>query len=640
MQIQGFAEQGGFQPSGISPNKVQRSFPAATITVYNAGTTTLASIYSNSAYSSAKANPFVADDKGFYVFHAKPGTYDIVFSDGGIATPFTLGGINAIDSTQVSKWIVFSSSLSGIHQDSDIDTGGGTDDTSILQAFLNTAQTSNVGIVLIFDGICLHTGLIVYGNTRICGKPKSGLYLKTGSNHSSIRNGNRTSGTIIDKNIIIEDIELNHNTNGQHKYEDAGSPPVAIMNAGLQFMGVENLKVRRVKSKDSRGFNMHLANLAGNCIIEENHVLLSFVEFENHDGIHVNSPQKDNLIIQNNIFEGLTDDAVAISPDDDQSIIGGNAFLAFGDMENVLVKDNTFKNCIYGVRCLSTVHRLNRLVVDGLYGTIQEHRFKVDDYSYILGASYVGNYGILEYRNDNVKYAFVSLRDYAQRGAIQIGANVDVFITDKLKQSDGYYPDYRPYLFVQEYNASDTGHGRVRLLVTEMEIMDLAGLVIGSDPNRGNRLQVKGVVDVADVTVHHNRDASVAAATGAVWVNSSTSTNGIGTLILRGVGNGLANVISLTSGKIANIIFDGYTDINDAGALIFAQAFAAIGQYPIVSGRAVTIGTGGLVGGADAANVRFNGMVYNNSLILKASDGTNNYKITVNNAGVVSAALI
>jgi hypothetical protein len=94
-KVQGYAEKGGqvVTISGVSSaNKFQQSFPNCTITIYNAGTTNLATIYTNST-GTPKSNPFTADSTGFWSFFGTTSSsFDVRFSGTGIATPFTIGG--------------------------------------------------------------------------------------------------------------------------------------------------------------------------------------------------------------------------------------------------------------------------------------------------------------------------------------------------------------------------------------------------------------------------------------------------------------------------------------------------------------------------------------------------------------------
>lgn len=100
--LTGWCEQGGQTVAvpGSSPSttKVQRSYPNCTVTVYAAGTVTLATIYSDSA-DTPLANPFTADTKGYWLFYAADGAYDVRMSSGGIASPFTVSNLRINTST-------------------------------------------------------------------------------------------------------------------------------------------------------------------------------------------------------------------------------------------------------------------------------------------------------------------------------------------------------------------------------------------------------------------------------------------------------------------------------------------------------------------------------------------------------------
>jgi len=68
---------------------VQSSYPGSTVTVYNAGSNNLATIYSDNNGTSL-ANPFTASNNGLAYFYAASGRYDVKFSGNGIPSPFTL----------------------------------------------------------------------------------------------------------------------------------------------------------------------------------------------------------------------------------------------------------------------------------------------------------------------------------------------------------------------------------------------------------------------------------------------------------------------------------------------------------------------------------------------------------------------
>jgi hypothetical protein len=67
--------------------------PNATVTVYDAGTLNLATVYSDNGVTPL-ANPFTTDGDGFFFFYAANGEYDIRLSGGGIASPYTWGDVH------------------------------------------------------------------------------------------------------------------------------------------------------------------------------------------------------------------------------------------------------------------------------------------------------------------------------------------------------------------------------------------------------------------------------------------------------------------------------------------------------------------------------------------------------------------
>ena len=70
--------------------------PNATITVYESGTPTLASIYSDDGVT-PQSNPFTSSSVGLFYFYAANGLYDVQVSGAGITT-YTIGAILLDDS--------------------------------------------------------------------------------------------------------------------------------------------------------------------------------------------------------------------------------------------------------------------------------------------------------------------------------------------------------------------------------------------------------------------------------------------------------------------------------------------------------------------------------------------------------------
>ena len=71
--------------------------PSATCTVYNKGTNSLSLLYKANDAAQPQANPFTTGTDGFALFYAANGRYDVQFSGGGIATPWSYGDVALYD---------------------------------------------------------------------------------------------------------------------------------------------------------------------------------------------------------------------------------------------------------------------------------------------------------------------------------------------------------------------------------------------------------------------------------------------------------------------------------------------------------------------------------------------------------------
>lgn len=90
-----YVEKGGrtVRTSPSTQYKLMETYPEATVTVYEAGTTDLASLWVDRDGLIIKANPFIANTDSYYEFYVDCGKYDIKFSGTGISVPYTFGDI-------------------------------------------------------------------------------------------------------------------------------------------------------------------------------------------------------------------------------------------------------------------------------------------------------------------------------------------------------------------------------------------------------------------------------------------------------------------------------------------------------------------------------------------------------------------
>src|SRR5689334_5532860 len=147
-KIQGFVEAGNTVltisgAAGTISRKVQGSYPSATITVYLAGTVTLAPTYSDNS-GTVKANPFTAASDGTWFAYIPNGSYDVKFSGGSIASPFTIGAIQAYDESILNIDVTSQPYFA---------TGNGsTDDYAALQAAVTAVGAAGGGTVTLGIG--------------------------------------------------------------------------------------------------------------------------------------------------------------------------------------------------------------------------------------------------------------------------------------------------------------------------------------------------------------------------------------------------------------------------------------------------------------------------------------------------------
>lgn len=67
-------------------DKAGNAIASATVSVFVAGTTTAASIFSDPQLTQPQVNPFIADPSGFYSFYAAAGIYDLQYEKAGFPT--------------------------------------------------------------------------------------------------------------------------------------------------------------------------------------------------------------------------------------------------------------------------------------------------------------------------------------------------------------------------------------------------------------------------------------------------------------------------------------------------------------------------------------------------------------------------
>lgn len=296
---------------------------------------------------------------------------------------------------------VFYASEYGAKLDSNVYTGGGTDDTVAIQRILDKAP--ELGAVhLIVDGAALVTGLRVYSNTTIeCKNQSHGFFLKDDSNCPILINANPNTETIIDKNITLLGGTYNENNQKQEgcrtqkdekldnalkKYKGSG---IGKMVMTMQFFGVENVLIRDLTLKDHRRWAFVCCNFSNitmeNIMIDLEH----HIPNQNQDGLHFWGPGQ-YLTLKN--IQGRTgDDFIALAPDE-------------GDLKSsitdVLIDGVILHEADQGIRLLSRgTGLLDRVFIKNIIGTYKSFGFYVN--CWFKGPG--GNFGSITFENINLR---------------------------------------------------------------------------------------------------------------------------------------------------------------------------------------------------------------------------------------------
>lgn len=333
------------------------------------------------------------------------------------------------------KTIIKYASELGAKLDSSVFNGGGTDDTAVLQEFLDTAKDGKTQICLVMDGASLITGIKVYSNTTIRAiDDNCGFYLKDGSNCPVITNGNQSrKGEKLISNILLDGGVYNQNAKNQEKivkYEDThgywGEKPIANvldqsgkdyvsadMVVGILFVGVKNLKIMNITIRDQRTFAGMFRNwehvVCENILID----LPNKMSSENQDGLHFHGPGQ--YLTVHNIRGNSSDDFIALAPDE----VDWES-----DITDVLIDGVQFEGADQGIRMLCChAGRLDRVVIKNVTGVYRSYGFFINPFT-SAGVKEGAGYGNIVIDTVNMQSSGVDY-DYTENFLFRVGGRVE-----------------------------------------------------------------------------------------------------------------------------------------------------------------------------------------------------------------------
>lgn len=348
--------------------------------------------------------------------------------------------------------IAYASEL-GARLDSCVENGGGTDDTAVLQKFLDEAKEGKQSICLIMDGASLITGLKLYSNTTIrCIDDNCGFFLADGSNGPVVMNANQVyKGEKLDKNITLEGGVYNQNSPNQQKsieYDDEsgywGEKPCAdvIESAGKKtavssdmvvavlFAGVKYLKLSGITIRDQRNFAGMFRNwehvLCENILIDLPHK----VHGENQDGLHFHGPGQH--LTMYNIRGCTSDDFIALAPDEVDWV---------SSITDVLIDGVQLQDADQGIRMLCCHEgRLDRVVIKNVTGTYRSYGFFINPFT-SAGVKEGAGYGNIVIDTVNMTCVGVDY-DYTENFLFRVGGRVEALTIRNIQNVKPYDSRY------------------------------------------------------------------------------------------------------------------------------------------------------------------------------------------------------
>ncbi len=287
----------------------------------------------------------------------------------------------------------------GAKLDSNVETGGGTDQTELIQSLLDRALEHG-SVHLIVDGAVLVRGLKVHSNTTIeCLNRACGFFLADGANYPLIRNSNPQTAARENKNISF----LGGTYNGNAIRQKHDTPQFGFTSV-FALHGVEQLLFRDVTITNSATFAVWVTNWRR--IVFEN-IYINLTQLcHNQDGIHLQGPGQ--FLSMKNIQGRSWDDFIALNADDADAewnldgkftmIDRLGPYSSFGPITDVDIDGVHLDDASHAIRILSRASRVDRVSIKNVSGTYRCAAFWMTPH-WREG----GNLGRIEFKNIDVR---------------------------------------------------------------------------------------------------------------------------------------------------------------------------------------------------------------------------------------------
>jgi hypothetical protein len=331
------------------------------------------------AYSGAASGHVTADGSGNYTISGLGnGTYNItpaktnyLFTQ--VIHSVTVSGANVtgINFTAAVGSPLLISTINGIHQNSNLTSGGGTDDTTLIQAVLDAYGVAST-LTIVQDGVSLISGLNLWSNqTFQCSNINCGFYLANSSNREMLRNANRTNSTIVDTGITVNGGYWNGNKSNQSGTSQADNTPMA----GFGFYGISNITIENLTIYNASAWAIGIGNFSNarvnNCSLLASTAVSNLVT----DGIDLRGPGTTASLTNLTILSG--DDAISLNARNYSSSVVGPYITGGGAISGVTINNITLNSsCFSGLDLITDdTFGISNVSASNISGQVQNYAF-------------------------------------------------------------------------------------------------------------------------------------------------------------------------------------------------------------------------------------------------------------------------
>ena len=454
---------------------------------------------------------------------------------------------------------VFYASRIGARLDSNVITGGGTDDTAAIQAVLDKAPQLG-RLRLMVDGAALVRGLSIHGNTTIeCLTPSCGFFLAAQSNGPILRNAHKDFEVRHDRNITLLGGTWNHNCREQIHHRAGGEDAFVKWVIAFEFFGVENLTVRDLTIRNQRTFAMLLANWQRVTMENIRIDLPDRMHAQNQDGIHFWGPGR--FLTMRNIQGCAGDDFIALSPDE---------FDYHSSITDVLIDGVQLDDADQGFRLMSRKDgRLDRVIIRNVTGTYRSFGFSVGPF-FTSGGGNLGNiiFDTIDLRAGKPNY------DWTTPFLFRFHGNAEGIV---LRNISHHQPaDGRPILEIG-WPSEKTGQGEEGTFVGSLLVDGLR--IFENDAKSADASYIKVLGHVNNMVVRNVEVVRSAAMPPAGCLIETVKGSDIGALRLNGISvNRMRSLLSHRQGRIGTLHLADILSSEMSGKIVEQEAGGTIGS--------------------------------------------------------------